>query len=63
MLQANEKIVTGVTLTDAMTTKVTKDAGRVSVGAGMLRFADVAPKRDAAKDAGRVQIGAGMLRF
>ena len=34
----------------------TKDAGRVHVGAGMLRFDDI-------KDAGRVHLGAGMLRF
>ena len=33
-----------------------KDAGRVRVGAGMMRF-------DTTKDAGRVRVGAGMMRF
>ncbi len=33
-----------------------KDAGRVHVGGGMMRF-------DATKDAGRVHVGGGMMRF
>ncbi len=33
-----------------------KDAGRVRVGNGMLRFEDI-------KDSGRVRVGNGMLRF
>ena len=37
-----------------------KDAGRVRVGNGMLRFD--APKPEV-KDAGRVRVGNGMLRF
>ena len=37
-----------------------KDAGRVRVGNGMLRFD--APKAEV-KDAGRVRVGNGMLRF
>ncbi len=36
-----------------------KDAGRVRVGNGMLRFSTP----DAVKDAGRVRVGNGMLRF
>ena len=39
-----------------------KDAGRVRVGAGMLRFT-AGNAIDAVKDTGRVRIGAGMLRF
>jgi hypothetical protein len=34
----------------------TKDAGRVHVGGGMMRF-------DSTKDAGRVHVGGGMMRF
>ncbi len=39
-----------------------KDAGRVRIGAGMLRFT-AGNAVDGVKDAGRVRIGAGMLRF
>lgn len=38
----------------AETSKDTKDAGRVRMGAGMMRFT---------KDSGRVRFGAGMMRF
>jgi hypothetical protein len=34
----------------------TKDAGRVHIGGGMMRF-------DTTKDSGRVHIGGGMMRF
>jgi hypothetical protein len=34
----------------------TKDAGRVHIGGGMMRF-------DTTKDAGRVHVGGGMMRF
>ncbi len=34
----------------------TKDAGRVRVGMGMMRFGST-------KDAGRVRVGMGMMRF
>jgi len=34
----------------------TKDAGRVHIGGGMMRF-------HSTKDAGRVHIGGGMMRF
>ena len=40
-------------------TTSTKDAGRVRIGAGLLRFtAD-----PATKNAGRVHLGAGLMRF
>lgn len=39
-----------------------KDAGRVRIGAGLLRF--IANRTlDATKDSGRVRVGAGLLRF
>jgi hypothetical protein len=34
----------------------TKDAGRVHIGGGMMRF-------DTTKDTGRVHVGGGMMRF
>jgi hypothetical protein len=34
----------------------TKDAGRVHIGGGMMRFGTT-------KDAGRVHVGGGMMRF
>jgi hypothetical protein len=34
----------------------TKDAGRVHIGGGMMRF-------DTTNDAGRVHVGGGMMRF
>jgi hypothetical protein len=34
----------------------TKDAGRVHIGGGMMRF-------HSTKDAGRVHVGGGMMRF
>lgn len=37
----------------------TKDAGRVHVGGGMMRFA----KSSSTVDAGRVHVGGGMMRF
>jgi len=39
-----------------------KDAGRVRVGGGMLRFTP-GKTLDAVKDTGRVRVGGGMLRF
>ena len=39
-----------------------KDAGRVRVGNGMLRFT-TSEVFNAVKDTGRVRIGNGMLRF
>lgn len=44
------------------TPEAVKDAGRVRIGAGMLRFT-AGNTADAVKDNGRVRIGAGMLRF
>ncbi len=38
----------------------TKDAGRVKVGAGGIRFTDA---RASTKDAGRVKVGAGGIRY
>jgi hypothetical protein len=57
-------VTTSASLTDSRTSRTavgiarqsTKDAGRVHIGAGMMRF-------HATKDAGRVHIGAGMMRF
>lgn len=34
----------------------TKDAGRVHIGGGMMRF-------DTTRDSGRVHVGGGMMRF
>ena len=50
-----------ITSTEAVKPEVaksdaTKDAGRVHIGGGMMRF-------DATKDTGRVHIGGGMMRF
>ncbi len=52
------------TKTEAPKTQdVTKDAGRVKIGAGSIHFSDPAAARDATKDAGRVRVGAGSLQF
>jgi hypothetical protein len=49
--------MTGAAKPEASTkTEATKDAGRVHIGGGMMRF-------DTTKDAGRVHIGGGMMRF
>ena len=39
-----------------------KDAGRVRIGNGMLRFTTTKAS-DAVRDSGRVRVGNGMLRF
>ena len=44
-------------------TPATADAGRVTVGAGMMRFAATTKTVASTKDAGRVLVGAGMMRF
>jgi hypothetical protein len=62
MLQFNE--IKKVDTTDGVPAKADtaisrdaiKDAGRVHVGGGMMRFDDT-------KDAGRVHVGGGMMRF
>jgi hypothetical protein len=69
MFQSNEINASKISTTDAepntpvsspnsqaTRTASTKDAGRVHIGGGMMRF-------DTTKDAGRVHIGGGMMRF
>jgi hypothetical protein len=71
MFQSNEISVTKIVTTDsdhstslspantrtAVTARdSTKDAGRVHIGGGMMRF-------HTTKDAGRVHVGGGMMRF
>ena len=51
--------------TEAVVTNrdATKDTGRVSLGGGMMHFADAPKTREVTKDAGRVHIGGGMMHF
>lgn len=65
MLSATDaEISTSASLADGSTSNAvavtargsTKDAGRVHIGGGMMRF-------HSTKDAGRVHVGGGMMRF
>ncbi len=57
-MQSIEKVEISATQVPSAKTDpaATKDAGRVHIGGGMMRF-------DATKDAGRVHVGGGMMRF
>jgi hypothetical protein len=54
---------TEVTSMTVKTQDATKDAGRVKLGAGSIKFSDPTPTREATKDAGRVRMGAGSIKF
>ena len=62
MTNLNETASAETKIENTVARDATKDAGRVRIGAGYIRFSDTATGRGVTKDAGRVHIGAGYLR-
>ncbi len=54
----NDQVV--ATVTPALTEGNTKDAGRVKIGGGTMRFKSVPSNT---RDAGRVKVGGGTIQF